>query len=396
MSGGDVRRSGGRSHQGGTDFDLHGIVGVRLVDATEADVAVVRRQLGPLQRPLEREPDITVRFVDSATHKALTIVGVGESCYNDDGFFVQRGAGSASAKVSIPFAQIGHRPEIVCERGITAIPHLLAVINLTCLCKGVLPLHATAFTVDDRGVLVTGWSKAGKTESLLACMDRGAHYVGDEWIYLTDDRTMLGLPEPIRLWWWQLHQVPRLLQERSRRDRVRLAAWHRIGAVTDGVARLPGVTVAHQAAPVIKRQACLRVPPEELFGSERMRLRGRVDAVVLVENHESPDTTVEPIAGAEVASRMSASLTTERAPFMAHYLQFCYAFPHTRSEVVESAPAAEARLLARLFGGWTAARVAHPYPCDIAALGGATMAAAALCEGPKPQRSAPVMDEARS
>ncbi len=380
----------------GTDFDLHGLVGVRLLQATPADIATVRRQLGPLQQPLVREPDITVRFVDRVTTKPLTHVSVGESAFNEDGFFVQRASDASSPKTLVPFSQIGRRPELVCERGVPAVPHLLAVINLTCLAKGVLPLHATAFTVDGTGVLVTGWSKAGKTESLLACMARGGDYVGDEWIYLTDDGAMLGLPEPIRLWCWQLRQVPRLLQERSRSDRVRLAAWRRIRAVTEGVARLPGMAVARQAAPAVGRQAYLRVPPEELFGSERMRLRGRVDAVVLVENHESPDTTVEPIAGAEVASRMSASLTTERAPFMAHYLQFCYAFPHARSEVVESAPAAEARLLGRLFGGWTAARVAHPYPCDIAALGGATMAAAALCEGPKPEGSAPVMDEALS
>ena len=80
------------------------------------------------------------------------------------------------------------------------MPHLVALVNVTALAKGVLPLHATAFTAGSTGVLVVGWSKGGKTETLLGCMAAGAEYVGDEWVYLTDDGQMLGLPEPIRVW----------------------------------------------------------------------------------------------------------------------------------------------------------------------------------------------------
>ncbi len=42
------------------DFDLHGFVGVRLLEPLPRDVAAVARQLGPLQSPLSRTPDITV------------------------------------------------------------------------------------------------------------------------------------------------------------------------------------------------------------------------------------------------------------------------------------------------------------------------------------------------
>ena len=50
--------------QDGRDFDLHGIVGIRLIDPAHADVDAVRRQLGPIDVPLGRAPDIVVRFVD--------------------------------------------------------------------------------------------------------------------------------------------------------------------------------------------------------------------------------------------------------------------------------------------------------------------------------------------
>ena len=135
-----------------------------------------------------------------------------------------------------------------------AVPHLLAIINLTALTKGVLPLHATAFSTasaaGSMGVLVAGWSKGGKTETLLACMSEGARYVGDEWVFLTPDGRMHGLPEPIRLWSWQLEQMPALLGARPARDRRRLAAWKNIARVAERTARsgLPGAGIVRRAA----------------------------------------------------------------------------------------------------------------------------------------------------
>ena len=46
------------------DFDLHGLVGIRLRDARTQEVQVVTRQLGPIERPLDRPPDIIIQFVD--------------------------------------------------------------------------------------------------------------------------------------------------------------------------------------------------------------------------------------------------------------------------------------------------------------------------------------------
>jgi hypothetical protein len=369
-----------------TDFDLHGVVGIRLLDAGRAEAAAVRRQLGPLNRALEREPDITIRFVDEVTSKPLTVVGLGVSAYNADGFFVSRGHGAAARRTRIAFPHLGERLEIVCERGIRAIPHLLAIINLTALAKGVLPLHASAFTLNGTGVLVTGWAKAGKTEALLACMEAGADYVGDEWVYLTPAGDMLGLPEPIRLWSWHLQQLPGLLQAQPRRSRVRLAAWHRASEAARRVAAIkaPGADLVSRAAPAIGRQAYLQIPPVELFGQKSVVLRGRLDAVVLVTNHDSTTMTVEPVAGAEVARRMSASLVVERAPLLDHYQHFRFAFPQQTSEAIETAQASETRLLAQLFDGRPAARVSHPYPCEIAALGQAVIAGAATRGVPAP------------
>jgi hypothetical protein len=259
-----------------------------------------------------------------------------------------------------------------------SVPHLLAFINLTAVARGVLPLHASAFTMGALGVLVTGWAKSGKTESLLGCVAEGGSYVGDEWVYLTPDRQMFGLPEPIRLWAWHLDQLPELLESRPREQRLRLAAWKAAGAMAraGATSRLPGAGIVRRATPVVERQAYLQIPPVELFGADRMALRGHLDSVVLVLSHSAPEIRTGTTGPTEVSGRMLASLADERAAFLTHYRQFRYAFPDRPSSLVETASEQEAQLLAALFDGRPAATVAHPYPCDIAELGRAVLSAA--------------------
>ncbi|HET7356775.1 MAG TPA: hypothetical protein VFJ09_08880 [Nocardioidaceae bacterium] len=360
------------------DFDLHGIVGVRLLDATSRDVATVTRQLGPLRGVLDREPDLTVRFVDRATSEPLTYVGVGKTGFNSDGFFVLRGRHGVPGRALLPMAGIGARPQILCERALPAVPHLLALVNLTALAKGVLPLHASAFCAGDRGVLVTGWAKSGKTESLLAGLGDGVRYVADEWVYLTPDGRMCGVPEPIRLWAWHLDQLPAVLRSRPRADRLRLAGWRAAAALarTGARGRLPGADLLRRGADLLDRQAYLQVPPAELFGAAAMLPTARLDSVVLLLSREADEITVSPAGPREVSGRMAASLADERAPFLEDYRQFRYAFPDQTSPLVETAAEREARLLGALLDGRPAARVAHPYPCDLAQLGAAVRRAA--------------------
>jgi hypothetical protein len=157
------------------DFDLHGIVGIRLLGATRADLATVARQLGPLPRTdLTREPDLTIRFVDRATSEPLTYVGLGDTGYNDEGFFVLRGKGAVDAKALIPFADLGKQPQIVCERAMPSVPHLLAFINLTAVARGVLPLHASAFTMGRSAYSSPAGPRAARPRACLGASPKAA------------------------------------------------------------------------------------------------------------------------------------------------------------------------------------------------------------------------------
>jgi hypothetical protein len=354
------------------DLDLHGIVGIRVLDAQDRDVRTIVRQIGPLVAPLTREPDIIVRFVDELPEpRRMTYAGWLDCAATDEDFYLLRGREGVAARTLLPVADVGGRCEIVCERRTGPVPHLLAIINMTALAKGVLPLHASAFTYRGVGVLATGWAKGGKTETLLAFASRGADYVGDEWVYLTPDGMMHGVPEPIRLWHWHVAQMPGLREELSRVTLARLKALPSAAASAATLGRkLPGLpaSILRRAAPVVSRQAYVQVPPAQLFGEAAIALHGRLDRVVLVASHDRDEVTLEPVSGSSVAGHMRASLEEERAPFLQMYRQFRYLFPERSSPVVEEASAIERRLLDQYLAGRDAHLLRHPYPVRLDSL----------------------------
>jgi hypothetical protein len=360
------------SKQGEMDFDLHGLAGIRLVGASPSDVAAVRRQLGPLQATLDREPDIVVRFVDRfPTSSPIRFLGLGEAGFTDDAFLVLRSKHKAPARVGIDFSQIGDRVEIVCERGLPAVPLLVPILNLTVLAKGVVPLHASAFVHDGTGVVATGWSKGGKTEALLAFAARGARYVGDEWVYVSaGGGRVYGIPEPIRLWDWHLRQLPRYEALIGRSSRARLRGIRLLLSSERAMRPLGSGTILHdlsRLAPILKRQLFVDVDPELLFGRLETQ-SARFDRLFLLVSRDAPDITVEPVDPTEVAERMVFSLQHERLDFMAAYLKFRFAFPKAASSFIEQAEDLQRSALRQAFARKPCFAVHHPYPFSLDAL----------------------------
>jgi hypothetical protein len=360
-----------KTDHGAVDFDLHGLAGVRLVGASPADVAAVERQLGPLRTELRREPDLLVRFVDRLElSEPMRLLGVGDAGYTDEGFVVLRSRHKSKARVLMPLADVGARPEIVCERGLAAVPLLIPVLNLTVLANGALPLHASAFEFEGAGVVATGWSKGGKTESLLAFAGRGARYVADEWAYISGDgRRVYGIPEPVRLWDWHLRQAEEFRRRIGRGQRARLGAL-RVAAATEGAARVlrrgrRGGAV-DRVYSLVRNQLHVDAEPERLFGERQTS--ASFDRLFFLVTHDSPETVVEPIEPENVARRMLFSLQYERLDFIGAYLKLRFAFPEASSPLIEDAQTLERERLLEVFAGKPAYIVRHPYPTSLAGL----------------------------
>lgn len=352
------------------DFDLHGLAGVRVLDATPADVAVVARQLGPLQREIEDEPAIKVRFVDRLTPSSdLRYLGARDAGWADDGFYVLRSR-KEPAMVRFPIDRIGGPCELVCQRGLPAVPYLIAVLNLTVLAGGALPLHAAAFELDGTGVLITGWSKGGKTELMMAAAGAGARYIGDEWVYLTAAGTMHGIPEPVRLWDWHLDQLPEIRGGLPAADRLRLRALPWAGrmdrAMPRVIRRSPPGRLLHRTIPIVDGQRHVDVAPERLFGPLGS-MTGRLDHVFFVVSGATAGFEVEAVDPDDIARRMLFSLLYERSDLSALYQQARFAFPDLVNPALEAAESWQRERLAAFLAGRPAHRIVHPYPVDLRA-----------------------------
>lgn len=347
------------------DLDLHGMLGIRLVDPGPADARAVAAQLGAARRTsLEVPPDLVIRFCERLDTGPLRLLGARDAAFTDDDFLVLKGKGKRPVRVSVPFEEFGPGLEIRCERGLPAVPLLVPLVNALFATKGVLALHASAFVHEGTGVLVTGWSKGGKTETLLAFMAAGARFVGDEWVHVTaDDRRMYGLVEPVRVWDWHLQHLPMTTARLRQRDRLRLATLRRAVRVADwwaaaGPASLRGFACRGRA--LLQGQTHVDSHPSHLFPGRQAAAGVPVSQLYLVMGAEQEDIRVRPMEGKEIAARMAASLQYERDPLRWAYLQYRFAFPHRRSRLLEDVHETEEHLLTKTLAPLDSYELTHP------------------------------------
>lgn len=352
------------------DIGIGGSVVLRVTGHHPADLAAVEAQFGRGGPAGSAPADITIRYVDRLVRRGpLTYLGPGEIGYDDDGFVVLRGRFRSSVRVAIPVADLGGRCEVVCEHGVGRVPHLVALVNLAVLANGGLALHASAFEIDGSTTVVTGWSKGGKSEALLAFCRQGARYVGDEWIHFHPDGGVTGIDEPVRVWDWYLDQVPAARAALARRDRRRLRG---LGVA----ARVEAATTrSDRLATAIRRQRFVDAPVRVVAPHGRVTEPSRVDRVFLMSSGEQPETTVRVVPGAVVADRMAASLAFERRPLLELVDAFRYAFPHEPLPGLAGVADLERRRLHAFLDDVASAEVTHPYPAVLADLHTAMRAA---------------------
>src|SRR5258708_3184401 len=347
------------------DFDIHGLVGVRLVGPSPANVAAVSAQIGAPSSSVLRRPDIVVRYVDHLSAGTLRYVDLGKTASSKAGFILFP-EGDGEGKISIPFEQIGSDCEILCERRVGWIPLLISVINLTALKRHrCVPIHASAFVHEGTGVLVTGWVKSGKSEALLAFSQYGAAYVGGEWVLLScDGNTMYGLPGTFRMWEWQRRKLSHLQHIRGNAgtfhlirflDAVRVAVPKRLASVGP-------LKLLCEGMPALRRQLNFRVEPRAIFGGRCGHLTGHPDKIFIGRVHSDERVLIEPAEPATVADQLACAMEFELTSLMSHYRAFKFAFPGMRNEFLEKVPSLLRDALGQALAAKEIYTLYHPHP----------------------------------
>lgn len=345
-------------------FNLHGIVTIRLLGASEADVATVARQVGPVLGNSSGVPDITIEFVRRLSPANLRFVHPENTSFTDNGDLIVKSADGGHS-CAINFLQIGNGCYLRCEQGASSVPFLIAIVALTALAKGYIPLHASAFNYNGTGVLVAGWGKSGKTEALLAFAANGAQYVGDEWILLSrNGRQMFGIPEQVRVWDWQVRQARKLGMALPRPRplmftglRVLLTA---LRSLNRGAGPPPVSWAKIERA--LRRQLNVQVPPIVLFPNRARMFTSRADRMFFLITHAAADIAVEAVPALKFADRLATSLRFELSRFFEAYLAYKFAFPGRANRLLEETEDIHRRLLASALEGREILQVLHPYP----------------------------------
>lgn len=357
-------------------------VALRVVDATAAELRAVAHQTGLSKGSQDTDPALSVRYVDELPLDGpLRLVGPTMGC-TTTAVVMLPPASRPGPRTLVPILSVGGRTEVLCERGATTVPLLMDLLNASATQAGLLPLHAGCFVRDGLGTVVTGWSKGGKTETMLGVLaaDPQTRFVGDEWVYVDGPaRLVLGSAHPMRVWDWQLQQLPELRARLPRRELRRFAVIRRLERLhaswPAGGRRLPPAKLLAGLMPLLQSRHGAYVEPAHLFGADRLAIRAGFDRLVQVESWASPTTTHVGADAAHVAARMTWSLRHERRELTEAYDGFRYVNPGASNPWLDALDGLEERLLTAAFNGIPAVEVRHPYPVDIAALAAVVVAA---------------------
>jgi hypothetical protein len=354
------------------DFDLHQLVGIRLIGANNSDVQAVRRQLGVPESSLQAEPDIVIEYVDRLEmNTPLRHLVMGEAAFTDDAFFV---CSKEDRLMQVPFDQLGQLCKLKAERGIGVLPLLNLMINLRMLAKGLMPIHASAFVYQDKGVLVSGWPKGGKTTMLFSFLSNGAQFISDDWLFVDSACRIYGLPQPIKLSDWQLEQLPQFQSQIKRKTNLTIQSVQLLDSVEKRIPAslrrsfLPAKVLNQTTHVLNKRLRHANLSPVNLFGDWVHSATGKLDIVFLTLSHNSPDIRVLVTDPQTALERLAHALRFEWSGWIEYYLQFLYAFPGHVNSLMEQYEELQHEHLSKLLAGKPIYTVYHPHPLSMSEL----------------------------
>lgn len=351
------------------EFNLQDVLCIKLENPTDKDIFMVKNQLGILPNIIlnKKDPDITIRFVENIETNNLTLLGLDSSGFDDTHFYLLN-VGKRKAKVIIPFKDVGSEITLTCEHGLRHIPLLNHIINFRLIAKGFLPIHASAFLYNGKGVLVPGWKTGGKTEALLSFATHGAKYVSDEWVVLAPDgKNMFGIPGPTSIKDWQFQYVKNLVPHIPFKNKVIFLSIHTL----DRLYKLLQngwlqsnffVKILGDMLPSFKRQLKIWKLPRKLFQNQFCSKPIPIDVVFLILMQSLDDISIEETNSSEIIIRMIHTFDFEQKAFWEYYNAFKFAFPNQENDFLKFVKEREFELLEKALRNKRAYKVYRPYP----------------------------------
>ena len=350
------------------EFNIHGVLGVKLLDAEASDVAAVRRHLGPLEEELFREPDLVVRFVKQLPRVARKHQALSRKGFAKDSFlaFDERAATEA-AQIAVNFDR---QPcEILCRSGLRSIPVLLPMLSLIALKKDHVAIHGSAFVYDGVGVVMAGPATSGKTTIQLGFGSLGAEFVGDDWVLMRrDGQRMHGLPAAIELSPNHAESSPFVRHTLGSFRRKGFDILGTVMTVVDGSRGTFVKPAARRIITAIQRRMIPRAHPQHIFAKCAKSFTAKPQKVFLLVKHSDPVVEVKEIHRREMAELLSRLAEHEQESTMELYQTYRFALPKCKSMFFEEVFTLQRRMLLDAVAAQETYIIRHPYPIRFADL----------------------------
>lgn len=161
------------------------------------------------------------------------------------------------------------------------------LLSIPIAARAAVVTHASAVTLDGRGIAIAGWAESGKTEVALALCERGASFISDKWTALAADGTLHAMPVPAGLRAWTVPHLPELRRSLGAAQRTRAAAGRVAAGAVERVAGRGGGPAVTAAFAAVRSAAALasRVslsPADLRGGGEAERLSADLELLVVL------------------------------------------------------------------------------------------------------------------
>jgi hypothetical protein len=198
-------------------------------------------------------------------------------------------------------------------------------------------------------------------------MNHGAHFVGDEWVFVSaDGSSMLGLPMPMSISEWQIKHIPRFAPEIKFQQQIlfqSIKAIERLHTALKQTWLRKRYTFKwlDKALPYFKKQLKIYTLPQDLFRNQVGNLKAVPQKIFLILGHPGPDIRIERSDAAKLALQFAQVSEYELQDFMKYYQAYKFAFPGIENDFLEDVSNLQRRLLKPALAGKDAFTVYYPY-----------------------------------
>lgn len=286
------------SASGGTSFDIHRLVAVR-VDPNTPGEAQLRDMMAPFLG--ESQADLEIRV--GAAHGPVTEQSHAEDAYRftNDSLFIPRDG--VQVRKIIDGFRVNGDGELL-----TAV---IPLLDRLCVLQDTAMIHAAVVDYRGAGVLLPAWGGVGKTSTVAKLVALpGVRFMADDWAFLTGDGTLFGYAKPMFIKPHHRTIYPQLFQG----ARKPLAPRQLTASIARLATAVHPVVVRHPRMAAFTRRWSPEhrmVHPDQVFGSEKIAQSAPARLAMFLERYEASAPSWERRPLQWMTSRMIGNFHTE-------------------------------------------------------------------------------------